>query len=199
MSTVVAERVGPTLSGHSISSLSHCLRCLILSRCWRWTLDMSCVRLSSADCSPRVDVQVPAGAAGGHRHGSYQCVIPGPGLVPTCRRPIITQALQSGSVLQTQAFLFPTYSASEKVKDIKSNGNLFVEPHNCRYLNPMIVNILYRMFSFSHPDPEPRTQPGLDQKQGHVGDQDTHLKGKYGCETKKWDLPYPGNPSANRL
>ena len=141
---------------------------------------MSCVRLSSADCSPRVDVQVPAGAAGGHRHGSYQCVIPGPGLVPTCRRPIITQALQSGSVLQTQAFLFPTYSASEKVKDIKSNGNLFVEPHNCRYLNPMIVNILYRMFSFSHPDPEPRTQPGFDQKQGHVGDQDTHLKGKYG-------------------
>ena len=146
--------MGPTLSGHSISSLSHGLRCLILSRCWRWTLDMSCVRLSSANCSPRVDVQVPAGAAGGHRHGSYQCVIPGPGLVPTCRRPIITQALQSGSVLQTQAFLFPTYSASEKVKDIKSNGNLFVEPYNCRYFNPMIVNILYCMFSFSHPDPE---------------------------------------------
>ena len=138
---------------------------------------MSCVRLSSADCSPRVDVQVPAGAAGGHRHGSYQCVIPGPGLVPTCRRPIITQALQSGSVLQTQAFLFPTSIASEKVKEIKSNGNLFVEPHNCRYL---ILLIVYCTFSFSHPDPEPRTQPGLDQKQGHVGDQDTHLRGKYG-------------------
>ena len=142
-------------------------------------LDMSCVRLSSADCSPRVDVQVPGGAAGGHRHGSYQCVIPGPGLVPTCRRPIITQALQSGSVLQTQAFLFPTSIASEKVKEIKSNGNLFVEPHNCRYL---ILLIVYCTFSFSHPDPdpEPRTQPGLDQKQGHVGDQDTHLRRKYG-------------------